>query len=121
MKHFEIDGINTILSDESLANVFNVYDESKLGNNYKTYSINRTFNFSNIDVASSALISKYQVQLNDSWTSIAYRLYQQESLWWIICKVNGIVDPMQTPIEGTIINFLKPQYVNSIINMIKQN
>ena len=120
MKQFEIEEISERLRSESLANLFNVYDESDLGDNFKTYSINRTVNFSGVNSPSPSLVDKYIIGLSDSWTSISYKFYGVEDLWWLVCKINGVIDPTTSPIEGEEINILKKQYVTSILSQVKE-
>lgn len=119
-KQFEIEDIEQVIKTESFANLFNVYDEQKLGDNYKTYSINRTVNFKGIAAASPALVDKYLIGLSDSWTSIAFKFYGTEDLWWLICKTNGIVDPSTELIEGVEINILKKQYIAKVLSQVKE-
>jgi hypothetical protein len=119
-KQFEIEDIQVTIKTESFANLFNVYDEQKLGDNFKTYSINRTVNFKGIAAASPSLVDKYLISLSDSWTSIAFKFYGSEDLWWLICKTNGIVDPATELVEGSEINILKKQYVAKILSQVKE-
>ena len=121
MKQFEIEEIEDPLKNESLLNLFNVYDEPKLGDNYKTFSINRTINFQGIDNISRSVTQRYEVSRGDAWSSIAYKVYGTEELWWLVCKVNGIINPTVSPVEGEFINVLNPELVGSILNDIKEN
>jgi hypothetical protein len=121
MKQFEIEPIREVLKRESLANLFNVYDEPKLGDNHKTYSVNRTVNFEAIATASPSIVSKYQITLNDAWTSISFKFYGTENLWWIICKTNGIIDPTASPVDGDVINIIKQEFLQTILSEIREN
>lgn len=122
MKQFEIPELDK-LSALSLANIFNVNDEPKLGSTFKTYSINRTVNFTDLDnstTTSNALFIPYKVIANDNWTIISYKFYQTIELWWLIAKVNNIADPTVDPIVGTTIKILTSDVVNQILSVIRE-
>lgn len=122
MKQFEISELDK-LSALSFANIFNVNDEPKLGATFKTYSINRTVNFTDLDnstTTSNALFIPYKVIASDNWTIISYKFYQTIELWWLIAKVNNISDPTVDPIVGTTIKILTSDVVNQILSVIRE-
>ena len=122
MKQFEIPELDK-LSALSFANIFNVNDEPKLGATFKTYSINRTVNFTDLDdttTTNNALFIPYKVIENDNWTIISYKFYQTIELWWLIAKVNNIADPTEDPIVGRTIKVLTADVVNQILSTIRE-
>ena len=123
MKQFEISELDK-LSALSFANIFSVNDEPKLGATYKTYNINRTVNFLDLDNSSTlnnALFIPYKVLANDNWTIISFKFYQTIELWWLIAKVNNIANPTEDPIVGTTIKILTSDVVNQILSVIRED
>jgi hypothetical protein len=53
------------------------------------------------------------------WTMVSFNLYQTIELWWLICIVNNIRNPVEQPKAGTVIKALKPDLVVSLIEDIK--
>jgi len=120
MKHNDFDLDESIMATD-LANVFHVYEDENLGNFYLTYNINRTLAITGLDNVSKALVEDYTVKLGDTWTTIAYSRYSDTRLWWLVCKVNGIVDPTEQPTTGQKIKLLKDEVVKGILEEIKVN
>jgi hypothetical protein len=52
------------------------------------------------------------------WTVISYNAYKTTELWWLICLVNNITNPIKAPSEGTLVKVIKPQYIMSILSEI---
>ena len=122
MKQFEIPELEK-LSALSFANIFNVNDEPKLGSTFKTYSINRTVNFNDLNdksTTNNALFIPYKVIANDNWTIISFKFYQSIELWWLIAKVNNITNPAEDPVVGTTIKILSSDVVNQILAIIRE-
>jgi hypothetical protein len=123
MKQFEVPELEDI-STLNFANIFNVYDEPKLGSTYKTYNINRTINFLDLDSNSTdnnSLFVKYLVQSGDSWSTISYKFYQTIELWWLVTKVNNFNNPTIDPVVGTNIRVLKSDFVNQILQTMSED
>jgi hypothetical protein len=123
MKQFEIENLEEI-SNLNMANLFNVYDEPKLGTNYKTYSINRSINFVNLDESSTdnvGVFLKYTTELMDTLPLISYKFYGTIELWWLVAKVNNIVDPTIDLKIGTKIRVLQSEVANQVLENIRGN
>ena len=103
------------LSLLKLENLFNVYNN---GSNY-FYNILGTVNIpQNLDPNTHV---NYTVVTDDMpWTLISYRIYNTMDLWWLICSVNEINNPVQFPKAGTVLKVLTPDYVSTILQTIKQ-
>jgi hypothetical protein len=52
------------------------------------------------------------------WTGISYIHYETINLWWLICIVNGIMNPIQIIEAGNTLKILKPEYVRIIIDKV---
>jgi len=121
MKQYEFDEIDEKLESADLANIFNIYEDPKIGSNYFTYNINRTINITGADNMSPEYYEEYIAFEGETWTSIADKHYGTHRLWWIVCKMNGIIDPSNLPDHGTKLKILKEDYVRSLLENIKLN
>lgn len=41
----------------------------------------------------------YKLNQGDTWNGLAYRLYGDAKLWWILCEWNRVVDPRQELVD----------------------
>jgi hypothetical protein len=48
--------------------------------------------------------SRYRVNRNDTWDSIALEFYGNPVLYWALCDFNNVQDPFIEPEPGTYIN-----------------
>jgi hypothetical protein len=105
--------INTLPSLESFRyeNVFNVYQND---NTDYFYNILAKTNFP--DNIESSYYKTYTIPANNMpYTLISYNLYGTILLWWLICSVNKIQNPVFTLPAGTQIKYLTPTYVRLIL------
>lgn len=107
--------INKKIDMYDFANLFNVVE---LGNK-SYYNINNTIRFENIDYMPENLYTNYEITLADTWTNISYRFYKTIKLWWLICKFNGIENPLTDLIPGKIIKIPNENVVHEILMNIK--
>ena len=126
MKHNDITELpsNERLDPDQFANIFNVYEEPKLGKSYVTYSINKTLNILDLNEdarndAKNSYFEKYEVVNGDTWPLISYKVYNNINLWWLIANCNNIINPTIDPTPGTVIRILKEEYVSSILESIR--
>ena len=95
-------------------NIFNVYQNNT---NQYYYNILAKVNFpNNIEEAyydTFIVNTDYQ-----PWTNISYQIYGTILLWWLVCAVNNIQNPVFFPKAGTTLKFLKPAYARSVISQI---
>ena len=54
-------------------------------------------------------------------TTLSYKTYGTIKLWWLICTVNSITNPVDYIPGGTILKIITPRHVPYVINLIKQN
>ena len=103
------------LDQYDFANFFNVVN---LGE--KSYfNINKTIFFNNMDDISPSYYSTYIIKGGDSWTGISFKFYKTIKLWWLICKVNNIVNPFAELIPGKYIKILDISIIDNILSSIK--
>lgn len=53
------------------------------------------------------------------WTMVSFNAYRTIDLWWLICLVNKIYNPVLTPRQGTLIKLIKKEYVSIVLNEIR--
>ena len=61
------------------------------------------------------------VKQNEPWTMISFKAYKTIELWWLICLLNKINNPLKFPSTGTAIKLLRPQFLPDIFNEIEKN
>lgn len=114
MKQNDLTDINYTLSPQQYENIFNVYEDSDIG---YFYNILRTVNFpTDLDPDSYNL---YVVEPLDTWPLISWKIYNSIFLWWTICALNNIQNPIEGLPVGQEIKVLKPMYLQNILNSIK--
>jgi hypothetical protein len=93
-------------------NLFNVYQDT---NSRYFYNILSKVNFP-ADI-SEAYYNVYVIPENNMpYTYLSYKLYGTIMLWWLVCAVNNIQNPVYYLTAGTTIKYLKPEYVRLIIS-----
>jgi len=118
MKQYEITEVPEITM-ENFANLFNVY---KRNNNDLSYSINKGMYFNNVDNLAPNTFSMYRCKEKDSWSTISYQFYDTIELWWLICKVNQITDPVENaPTPGTKIKLINKDLAYGLIQQLRSN
>ena len=97
-------------------NLFNVYQNE---NEQYFYNLLAKVNFP--QEISDEYYTTFTVG-NDSipYTLISYKVYNTISLWWLICAVNHITNPIDFPAPNTQLKILKTQYVRNVLQSIKQ-
>ena len=102
------------LASQNLENIFNVYQ-----NEDETYYYNllKTANFP--DDIDPFLYSEYETNPGDTWPLIAWQFYKDVRLWWVICAVNNIQNPVAQPEASTLIKILDSSVVRDVLTKIK--
>ena len=120
MKQYENENL-PFISLENYANLFNVYEiNTENENDVYTYSINKAVYFKNWDNLAPSNFSFYTVKNEDQWTTISYNFYETVELWWLICKINNIIDPVaNSPKEGQVLKIINKDLVNGILQKIR--
>ena len=102
------------LNDLRYENIFRVYQTNQ--NQYYYNILNTIYLPEQIDSTKTYTIT---VKQNMPWTMISYNAYQTIELWWLICLVNKIYNPIKNPSTGTTLQIVQPQYVRQILDEIK--
>lgn len=97
-------------------------DYSKIFNTYKTSEnipfllLNRSVAFPEdrtLDLYDSVFVSS-----DTPWTILSYKIYGTIEYWWILCSLNKS-SIFYAP-EGDTICYVKPEYIELVLNTIKQ-
>ena len=83
------------------------------------YLINKTIYIKGANNPQASNFGTYIKKENDTWPLISYKIYEEIDLWWLLCKINNIIDPTAEITNGTEIKYLKKDIVTSIINSLK--
>jgi len=65
----------------------------------------------------------YIIKLNRKipWTTISYEQYGTIDLWWFICLVNKINNPIKFVEPGTELKVIRKNYLATVLNIIQKN
>lgn len=75
-----------------------------------------------IDFPSDKTLDIYEsmeVTANTPWTILSYKLYDTIDYWWVLTSIN--TSSIFYAKEGDIIYYIKPDYIETVINLIKDN
>lgn len=63
----------------------------------------------------------YEIRANGNmpWTTLSQQVYGTQDLWWLICSVNKILNPINNPKPGEKYKIIKPDLVSTLLNSIK--
>ena len=105
-----------ILGNNRYENIFKLF---KTENNEYYYNLKTSISFpSDID---DVYIDSFMLDRNVPWTIISYNIYGTIFLWWSITELNKISNPVIMPKSGTIIKYIRPQYIKQIVSQINRN
>ena len=114
MKHNDITDIKK-LTVQNMENIFNVYSDE---NDYYFYNLLKTVYIpSNVD---PNLYNLYMTVPKDTWPLISYKHYNTINLWWVICAVNQITNPIIQPPPNIKLRILTKEVVRDILVKINK-
>jgi nucleoid-associated protein YgaU len=114
MKRNDIIDIPDKIFFQNYENLFKVYQTD---NGDYFYNILRNVNIP-IDL-NSEYYHTYITAPGDTWTLIAYEIYDDVRLWWILCLVNKIKNPLLLPEPGTELKILTPTIAQQLLMTIQ--
>ncbi|MEO6584422.1 MAG: hypothetical protein ABIO05_08865 [Ferruginibacter sp.] len=100
------------LDDYSYENIFSVYERDGM----YFYNLLNTITFPT--EINPLLYSNYIVNGNLSWQLLSYKLYGTIKLWWVICAVNQIQNPLIIPPAGTTLKILTANAVAEVLKKL---
>jgi len=68
----------------------------------------------------SGIYYELRINSNKPWTTLAHEVYGTQELWWLICLINKVYNPINNPELGAVYKIIKPDYVNPILIEIKK-
>ena len=106
------------LSDARYENIFRVYNVEDTPNNFFFYNITKKVCIRKEDIDSTYLVD-IVINRNLPWTTLAYKIYANIYLWWLLFLLNP-QDDIFTIKAGTVITAIKPEYIDQVIQIIKE-
>lgn len=101
---------------QNLENLFFVFQKD---NGQYFYNMLKTVNFP--EDLDTTLYTYYETKPKDTWPLISYKHYNNVKLWWLICSVNQISNPVKQPQPGTVIKIINSDIVRGILNRLKES
>ena len=95
-------------------NYLNVYKDE----DFYFYNISDSINIE--EVTNPEYFYFYRVLGTKAWTHVSYDVYNTIHLWWLICLINGINNPVEFPENGKLLKILKVEYLRSVLDEIKK-
>lgn len=105
------------ISNTSLLNQFNILKDENgdyLFNIWKNYKIDDEVKENEDNV------SMYSVSDSSFWENIAYELYENENLWWVIAMTNDVINPFEELTGGDQIKVLKRELIYQVVKQLKR-
>ena len=101
----------------NLADLFQVVSDE---NDNRVYLMNQTLYFDNVETMYPGYFEYYTVEGADNWSSISHKFYNTVDLWWLICRINNINNPIkEIPVVGKKIKILTSAIVQRINNQLR--
>lgn len=95
-------------------NIFKMY---KTKNDQYYYNLLNTVQFDeNLNPSVYYTIS---VSQRLPWTMISFNEYETMDLWWLICVVNGINNPLELPEINQSVKIIRKEFLKFIIDEIR--
>lgn len=116
MRRNEIPDLSN-LSDTRFENIFNMSRTDDRG--YYYYNIMKTVRF-DPDELDTNFYFKFTVDRHMSWTALSHRMYGSIDLWWLICVINNIDNPIKFPAPGTVLKIIKKSEVSAVVGAINK-
>jgi hypothetical protein len=111
--------IKVIHDPERYENIFNMYEvTNKNGDPYVFYNILTKVSIpKDLD---STVYEYYRIDSEIPLTTLSYRLYNTQHLWWLILATNNIKNPVKLIAGGSVLKVIKKDYLDIIFNAIKE-
>ena len=111
MKQNQISTLPT-LQPTRYENLFDVIEQTLKGKKYYVYNLLNAMTLPpSID---TQYLDTYTCNRKIPWTTLAYELYKNTDLWFIICLLNKDTVNKFYASPGEVITYLKPDYIPSV-------
>ena len=113
---FELTGKE--INNFSFMRLFNILldedRETKFMNIFRSYILND-------DVfTETAFYNTYKVADGEFWENIAWNLYENPYVWWILAILNNIVNPFEDLNDGDIIRVLRSDFLYTLVKDLER-
>ena len=106
------------LNQYNFENLLKVYTDDDTESYY--YNLSNSVFFPE-DMSLDAYFS-YQIPGKGmSWTYLSYIHYGTIRLWWLLCALNNVDNPMIFATPGTFIKVLRPNVLRDVLQQIQQS
>jgi len=102
------------LEDVRYENIFKVAKSDKF------FFYNITKKISIPDDLQSDVYYELRINSKKPWTTLSNDVYGTQDLWWLICLVNNVFNPIGNPELGAVYKIIRPDFVNPILAEIKR-
>lgn len=104
---------------ERYENIFNMYKfDTDSNDTYVFYNILSKISLpANLD---DNIFEYYIVDSEMALTTLSYKFYKTQHLWWLILLINNLKNPVKLISAGSTIKILKSDYLGIIYSAIKQ-
>ncbi len=102
------------LEDVRYENIFKVAKSDK----FFFYNIIKKISIP--DDLQSDVYYEFRINSKKPWTTLSNDVYGTQDLWWLICLVNNIFNPIDNPELGAVYKIIRPEFVNPILAEIKR-
>ena len=109
----QIQALPTI-SKSRYENIFKIYTTQ---NNQYYYNLLQSIYIA-VDRIDPRALYQYTVKQNLPWSIISFNVYGTIDLWWLIALVNQINNPIRSLDAGTVLNIIRPEYLNKVLDEI---
>lgn len=121
MKITEYKDYRNYITRYDLANMFNVYPQTGKDSTYLLYNLNRGLTITGIEDIPVVYLDYHTVKDGETLNIISYKWYGTVSLWWVVAKINNIMDATQKLAAGRTLFILKPDAVNNILGALSNS
>ena len=81
----------------------------------------RTLHIVDVNRIPTSYFQYYRVMDRDTWPLISFKVYNTVELWWLLMKLNNVLDPMFEPEKDTSIRYVSAGDVNTILQLIQNS
>ena len=103
------------LGNNRYENIFKLYTDE---DNQYFYNLKKSITFP--DDINEEFIDFFTLDVLVPWTIISYNIYGTIFLGWSITEINKISNPVILPETGTVLKYIKLQYMKQILSQINQ-
>lgn len=101
---------NITITSQNLENIFNIYQDE---DGFYFFNLSKSIYFP--EDLDGTYYSQYSTKPKDTYPLIAYNYYGSVRLWWLICAVNSIDNPVKQPEPGTLLKILNPSVARTVL------